>query len=155
MKQLHRQAMLAAISAELERFHLEPRVIAGSGEPRTSDTLRAVLPVTDDGDNVLMEFVPVELNDEADGVLLYTTLTGPVGRRYEELVRILPDWNFDCPVGAFGIFRPERQLCHKYMVLLPKSIMPVDAAERVMAAFDLVYQVLCRVFPEAAAYAAG
>lgn len=115
------------------------------------ETLRVLMPVTDEGDPCLLEIMVSNFVEEADMVIFYTTLIGKIGAGYEDLLRALPKWNLDCPLGAFSIFEtPEmKQLYHKYTILFDPDTDPADLEDNVMFHLMLLYEVVSRYFVEA------
>lgn len=122
-----------------------------------SETLRAMLPVTDEGDPCLLEIMTSKFVEEADILVFYTTMIAKIGPGYEELLDALPQWNLECPLGAFSIYETKgiRQLYHKYSILFDPEIDPEELAETAMFHLMILYEVISRKFPEARSIAAG
>ena len=118
-------------------------------DDQIGDTLRALLPVTEAGDVVLMEVMVTPFDEGMALLHLYTTLIMEIGPGYEALKEMLLDWNLESPIGAFGIFRPERQFCHRYTVPFPAEVPAGELAEEAYYLVGQCYAVISRVFPDA------
>lgn len=116
-----------------------------------SETLRVMMPVTDEGDPCLLEVMISNFVEEADLLIFYTTMVAKIGEGYEDLLHALPKWNLDCPLGAFGIYEtPEvKQLFHKYTVIFDPDTDPEDLEDDAMFHLMLIYEVISRQFDEA------
>ena len=121
----------------------------GGEDDQIGDTLRALLPVTEAGDMVLMEVMVTPFDEGMALLHLYTTLIMEIGPGYEALKEMVLDWNLLCPLGAFGIFRQERQFYHKYVFPFPKNLPPKKLADRVMYLLEVLYEVISQRFDEA------
>ena len=132
----------------LKKTGLETAVLKGE-EPQLGDTLRALMPVDEAGNKVLMEILLGQYNENTLLVQIYSTMIAEIGPGYEALKEMTLDWNLTCPIGAFGIYRQNRQYYHKYNYL-----MPVDEGEKQMALeifyiIHLVQDVIAQIFPDA------
>ncbi len=132
----------------LKKMGLETAVLKGE-EPQLGDTLRALMPVDEAGNKVLMEILLGQYNENTLLVQIYSTMIAEIGPGYEALKEMTLDWNLTCPIGAFGIYRQNRQYYHKYNYL-----MPVDEGEKQMALeifyiIHLVQDVIAQIFPDA------
>lgn len=119
-------------------------------DPRVGDALRTMVPVTEEGDHVLTEFMLVPYTEDALLLQIYTTMIAEIGSGFDALKDALLDWNLTCPLGAFGIYRQLRQLYHKYNYLLPLDADPGEMAEEVFYILNLVHGAITAIFPEAA-----
>ena len=121
------------------------------------ETLRALLPVTDEGDASLLEIMAAPYAEQADVLIFYITMIAKINAGYEELLRILPEWNLECPLGAFGIFDNEgiHQLFFKYSILFDPEIDPEELAETAMFHVTLLYEIVSRQYKEAYRIAKG
>ena len=116
-----------------------------------SETLRVMMPVTDEGDPCLLEILTSRYINDTGLVILYTTMIAKIGPGYEALQRALSQWNLECPLGAFGIYEtPEgNQLYHKYTIPFEPDIDPEELEADVMFHLMLLYEVISRKFGEA------
>lgn len=118
-------------------------------EPQIGDTLRAMVPVDEAGNMVLLELLLGEYNENTLMVQIYSTMIAEIGPGYEALKEMLLDWNLTCPIGAFGIYRQNRQFYHKYNYLLPTDGDAKEMATEVFYIIHLVRDVIAQVFPDA------
>ena len=118
-------------------------------EPQIGDTLRAMVPVTESGEAVLLEVMAVPLTDDAHLLQIYSTVIPEIGSAYEALKDALLDWNLTCTLGAFGIYRKERQLYHKYNYILPTDEDPEEAAREVLYLISLIRNVIALHYTDA------
>ena len=137
-----------ALEQKIRALGVETAFVDG-GEGQVGNTLRALLPVTDAGDASLMEIMVLDFEEDSDLLFFYTTMIVEIGPGYEAIKEMLLDWNLTCPLGAFGIFRQERQFYHKYAVPVPKDAEPELLAERAMDLLEQLYEIISRQFPEA------
>lgn len=142
------QAFFQALEGQIEALGLQKNWVTGSGTPQLGDTLRILVPVTDQGDVVLMELMAVALNEETELLQFYTTMVMEIGPGYEQLEQKLVEWNFLCPVGAFGIFTEGRQFYHKYTIPLFREIDAETLAEQTISVLELIYEVISAKFPQ-------
>ena len=138
----------AALEARLKELELETGHVDG-GPNSIGDTLRVLLPVTDDGDMVLTEFLVMTWAEDCDLLHIYSTLILEIGPGYEALKEMLLDWNLTCPLGAFGIYRPARQFFHKYSLPLLMDTDPAALAEQAFFLLNLVVAAISERFQEA------
>ena len=115
------------------------------------ETLRVLMPVTDEGDPCLLEIMVSNFVEDADLVIFYTTMIGKIGPGYEDLVGALPKWNLECPLGGFSIYETQglQQLYHKYSILFDPDTAPEDLEDNVMFHLMVLYEVISRYFVEA------
>lgn len=139
---------LDALEARLKTLNVETARLKGE-EDQIGDTLRALLPVTDAGDMVLMELAVTPFDEGMALLHLYTTLIMEIGPGYEALKEMMLDWNLDSPIGTFGIFRPERQFYHRYTFPFPSDATVEDLTEESYYLIGQCYAVIARVFPDA------
>ena len=116
--------------------------------PQIGDTVRVMLPVDDEGNFVLLEVLAGEYNKETLLIQIYTTMIAEIGPGYEALKEMTLEWNLVCPIGAFGIFRQNRQFYHKYNYLLPTEGEPKDRAMEVFYVIHLIRDVIAEIFPD-------
>ena len=118
-------------------------------EPQIGDTLRAMVPVDETGSMVLLEVLLGEYNENTLLVQIYSTMIAEIGPGYEALKEMLLDWNLTCPIGAFGIYRQNRQFYHKYNYLIPTDGDAKEMATEVFYVIHLVRDAIAQVFPDA------
>ncbi len=117
--------------------------------PEIGETLRALMPVDDMGNNVLLEVMIVVYNQHTMLIQIYTTMITEIGPGYEALKEMALQWNLTCRIGAFGIYPPKKQFYHKYNYLLSSDEEPKDMAEEIFYIIHLVMDVITEIFPEA------
>ena len=117
--------------------------------PQIGDTLRAMVPVDGAGNMILMEVLVCEYNPESLLVQIYSTMIAEIGPGYEALKEMTQDWNLACPLGAFGIYRRNRQFYHKYNYLFPREGDPKERAQEIFYVAHLVRDVIAEIFPDA------
>ena len=118
-------------------------------EVQIGNTLRAMLPVTDDGDCVLLEVMAAPYSEDAHLLQIFSTILTDVGPKYEALLDRMQDWNLVCPLGAFGIYKQMMHLYHKYNYLIPVDVAPKEMAEEILYIIDLVQEAIMQVYPDA------
>ena len=116
--------------------------------PQLGDTVRALVPVDDAGKLVLTEVLVGQFNDKTLMIQIYTTMIAEIGPGYEALKEMTLDWNLNCPIGAFGIFRQNRQFYHKYNYLIPAEGDPKEMAMEIFYIIHLVRDVIAEIFPD-------
>ena len=137
-----------AVKARLDEIGVETAYLDGE-EGQIGDTLRALLPVTEAGDCVLMEILVSPFDESAELLQFYTTLIMEIGPGYEALKELLLDWNLFCPLGAFGIYRQGRQFFHRYTLPLPRTLPPEAMTDSVYYLADRIHAVISERFPDA------
>ena len=142
------EIFLSELETLLKKMEYETAALK-SEEPDLSDTLRAMVPVDENGNRVLMEFMAIPYDEDAFLVQIYTTMIAEIGPGYEALKEMTLEWNLVCPIGAFGIYRQNRQFYHKYNYLLPADGDPEKQAMEVFYIIHLVRDVIAEVFPDA------
>ncbi len=148
-------------SARLRFFHKMEEEIRESGvesnlvppQNGMQETLSLLMPVTDEGDPSLMEITIAPFVEESDLLIFYTTMIAKINTGYDELLRVLPQWNLDTVLGTYGIFDNEelgmQQLFHKYTLLIDPEIDPEELAETAMFHLMILYEVISRQYKEA------
>lgn len=142
------KAMQENLEARLKKLNVETAWLKGE-DNQIGDTLRALLPVTEAGDCVLLEVMVTHLDDEVDLLDLFTSLIMEIGPGYEALKEIMLDWNLDSPIGAFGIYRPSRTFFHRYTFPFPADSSAEDLAEQTNYLIGQCFAVVAQVFPDA------
>ena len=137
----------------IHELDIETTYVEGIHAPQIGDTLRILLPVTEEGHPVISEVMLTEFTEEDDLLFLYTTVIAAFSEKAAELPQKLSEWNLLCPLGAFGIYEDEGQLFHKYTLPIPKDTDPDELAEETMYLLELIYSVLSDKYPELQEYA--
>ena len=132
----------------LKRTGVETAVIDGE-DPQIGSTLRALMPVTERGDAVLTEVMVGPYTEDALLLQIYSTMILEIGPGYEALKEMILDWNLVAPLGAFGIYRQQRQLYHKYNYIIPIDAVPEEMAAEIFYLMNLVLDVVAARFPDA------
>lgn len=139
---------LNALEKLLKEDGMETAMVEGT-EVQIGNTLRAMMPVTENGDRVLLEFMVAPYSEDANLLQIYSTMISEIGSGYDALKEALLDWNLICPLGAFGIYKPLKQLYHKYNYLMPVDVPGDEMALEILYILDLVQEAIAQVFPEA------
>ena len=139
---------LNTLEGLLKQAGLQTAFIEGQ-EPQTGNTLRTLLPVTEAGDVVLLEVMLAPFTEDALLLQLYSTMITKIGPGYEALKETMLDWNLTCTLGAFGIYRKERQLYHKYNYILPLDEDPEEIAQEVLYLISLIRNVIALHYTDA------
>ena len=131
----------------LHELEIETTYVEGSGGPQIGDTLRILLPITEDGHPVLTEIMVTDFTDDLDLLHVYSTLIIKCNDRIAELPQTLSEWNILCPLGAYGVYEDdgEHQLFHKYTMPLDKN--GGDFSDEAMMLIELIYGVLSAQYP--------
>lgn len=132
----------------LNEIGLETAILKGD-DPKLSNTLRAMAPMTEAGGHVLLEIMTVPYTDDAYLLQIYTTMLAEIGPGYDVLKDALLDWNLTCPLGAFGIYKRLRQFYHKYNYLMPVDVPADEMADEVFYILNLVLEAISRIYPDA------
>ena len=135
------------LEALLKKMEYETATLKGE-EIQLGNTLRAMMPVDEAGNMVLLEVMALPYTDDALLVQIYSTMIAEIGPGYEALKEMLLDWNLTCPLGAFGIYRQGRQFYHKYNYTLPTDGDPKEMAVEVFYIIHLIQDVIGRYFPD-------
>ena len=141
-------AFLNELEELLKKMDYETARLAGE-EPQIGDTLRAMVPVDEEGNKVLLEVLVGEYNEHTILIQIYTTMIAEIGPGYEALKEMTLEWNLVCPIGAFGIYRENRQFYHKYNYLIPADGEAKDTAMSIFYIIHLVRDVIAEIFPDA------
>lgn len=137
----------AELESLLKKMEYETATLEGE-EIQLGDTLRAMVPVDEAGNKVLLEVMAMPFTDDALLVQIYSTMIAEIGPGYEALKEMLLDWNLTCPLGAFGIYRQGRQFYHKYNYTLPTDGDPKQMAVEVFYIIHLVRDVIGQYFAD-------
>lgn len=136
------------VEKRLKTLNVETAWLKGEDD-QIGEALRALLPVTDAGDCVLMELMVTPFDENMHLLHIYTAIIMEIGPGYETLKETLLDWNLDSPIGVFGIVRPDRQFCHRYTFPFPVALPSEELAEEAYYLIGRCYSVISRVYPEA------
>lgn len=143
-----RSAFYSELEVLLQKMEYETAVIENEDQ-ELGNTVRALVPVDDAGNKVLLEVLAAEYDEETLLIQIYTTMIAEIGPGYEALKEMTLDWNLTCPIGAFGIYRRNRQFYHKYNYLIPTDGDPKEMAMEIFYIIHLVRDVIAEVFPDA------
>ena len=145
---------LQELDGKLAALGIETTYVKGGDSPQIGDTLRILLPVTEEGHPVITEVMVSEFAEDLDMLHLYSTVIAKFSEKAAELPQKLSEWNLLCPLGAFGIFEEEGQLFHKYTLPFPRDMAADILAEEAMLLIELIHSVLSQKYPELLEYAA-
>ena len=137
------------LEQKLNGMGMQTAAAAGAGAPQIGDTLRVLVPITDEGEAVLLELMVAAIDEETDLLQFYTTMVMELAADRGQLARTLMQWNFLCPLGSFGVFEEGNQLYHKYGILLTGEEELDRLAEHVIQTLSVLYEVLEQKFPAA------
>ncbi len=137
------------LEQKLNGMGMQTAAAAGAGAPQIGDTLRVLVPITDEGEAVLLELMVAAIDEETDLLQFYTTMVMELAADRGQLARTLMQWNFLCPLGSFGVFEEGNQLYHKYGILLTGEEELDRLAEHVIEILSVLYEVLEQKFPAA------
>ena len=139
---------------QLHELEIETTYVEGVHSPQIGDTLRILLPITEEGHPVLTEVMVTEFTEDLDLLHIYSTLIVRCTDNVVELPQKLSEWNILSPLGAYGIYEEEgvRQLFHKYTAPLDPDIAAEDLANEAMLLIELIHGVLSEKYPEFAVY---
>ena len=138
----------AKLEDMLHELEIETTYVKGSPEPQIGDTLRILLPVTEEGHPVLTEIMVTEFTDDLDLLHIYSTLIVRCNENVAELSQKLSEWNILCPLGAYGIYEAdgERQLFHKYTFPLDRNA-DEGFSDVAMLLLELIHGLLSEQYP--------
>ena len=136
------------LDALFKKMEYETASLKGE-EIQLGDTLRVMLPIDEAGNKVLMEIMAMSYTDDAILVQIYSTMIAEIGPGYEALKEMLLDWNLMAPIGAFGIYRPQRQFYHKYNYPIPTEGDPKQMAVEIFYIIHLIQDTIANIFPDA------
>lgn len=137
------------LEQKLNGMGMQTAAAAGAGAPQIGDTLRVLVPITDEGEAVLLELMAAAIDEETDLLQFYTTMVMELAADRGQLARTLMQWNFLCPLGSFGVFEEGNQLYHKYGILITGEEELDRLAEHVIQILSVLYEVLEQKFPAA------
>ena len=141
------------LEQKLNGMGMQTAAAAGAGAPQIGDTLRVLVPITDEGEAVLLELMAAAIDEETDLLQFYTTMVMELAADRGQLARTLMQWNFLCPLGSFGVFEEGNQLYHKYGIVLNGTEELDELAERVILILSVLYEVIEQKYPLAVAFA--
>ena len=141
------------LEQKLNGMGMQTAAAAGAGAPQIGDTLRVLVPITDEGEAVLLELMAAAIDEETDLLQFYTTMVMELAADRGQLARTLMQWNFLCPLGSFGVFEEWNQLYHKYGIVLNGTEELDELAERVILILSVLYEVIEQKYPLAVEFA--
>ena len=141
------------LEQKLNGMGMQTAAAAGAGAPQVGDTLRVLVPITDEGEAVLLELMAAAIDEETDLLQFYTTMVMELAADRGQLARTLMQWNFLCPLGSFGVFEEGNQLYHKYGIVLNGTEELDELAERVILILSVLYEVIEQKYPLAVEFA--
>lgn len=141
------------LEQKLNGMGMQTAAAAGAGAPQIGDTLRVLVPITDEGEAVLLELMVAAIDEETDLLQFYTTMVMELAADRGQLARTLMQWNFLCPLGSFGVFEEGNQLYHKYGIVLNGTEELDELAERVILILSVLYEVIEQKYPLAVEFA--
>lgn len=141
------EIFLNELETLLKKMDYETAMIKNE-EQELGDTLRALVPVDEAGNQVLLEVMAIPYEEDANLVQIYTTMIAEIGPGYEALKEMTLEWNLTCPIGAFGIYREGRQFFHKYNYLMPTDEDEKEMATEIFYIIHLVRDVIAEIFPD-------
>lgn len=141
------------LEQKLNGMGMQAAAAAGAGAPQIGDTLRVLVPITDEGEAVLLELMAAAIDEETDLLQFYTTMVMELAADRGQLARTLMQWNFLCPLGSFGVFEEGNQLYHKYGILLTGEEELDRLAEHVIQILSVLYEVIEQKYPLAREFA--
>lgn len=149
MDLVRQKELFQILEQKLNGMGMQTAAAAGAGAPQIGDTLRVLVPITDEGEAVLLELMAAAIDEETDLLQFYTTMVMELAADRGQLARTLMQWNFLCPLGSFGVFEEGNQLYHKYGILLTGEEELDRLAEHVIQILSVLYEVLEQKFPAA------
>lgn len=149
MDLVRQKELFQILEQKLNGMGMQTAAAAGAGAPQIGDTLRVLVPITDEGEAVLLELMAASIDEETDLLQFYTTMVMELDVDHGQLARTLMQWNFLCPLGSFGVFEEGNQLYHKYGILLTGEEELDRLAEHVIEILSVLYEVLEQKFPAA------
>lgn len=149
MDLVRQKELFQILEQKLNGMGMQTAAAAGAGAPQIGDTLRVLVPITDEGEAVLLELMVAAIDEETDLLQFYTTMVMELAADRGQLARTLMQWNFLCPLGSFGVFEEGNQLYHKYGILLTGEEELDRLAEHVIEILSVLYEVLEQKFPAA------
>ena len=141
------------LEQKLNGMGMQTAAAGGAGAPQVGDAMRVLVPITDEGDAVLLELMAASIDEETDLLQFYTTMVMELDVDHGQLAQTLVQWNFLCPLGAFGIFEEGNQLYHKYGILLTGEEELDRLAEHVIQILSVLYEVIEQKYPLAVEFA--
>ena len=138
---------------QIQEIGIETTFVEGIRDPQIGDTLRILLPVTEEEYPVLTEVMVCSFSEDLDLLIIYTTLLTEMNEKAVDLPAKLSEWNIVCPLGAYGIFEEEEQLFHKYTFPFPREMSADALGEDAMMLIGLIWDVLSQQYPEVMVYA--
>ena len=151
MDLVRQKELFQILEQKLNGMGMQTAAAAGAGAPQVGDTMRVLVPITDEGDAVLLELMAASIDEETDLLQFYTTMVMELDVDHGQLAQTLVQWNFLCPLGAFGIFEEGNQLYHKYGINGTEELD--ELAERVILILSVLYEVIEQKYPLAVEFA--
>ena len=145
---MNNNLFLTELEKLLKKMDYETALVKNE-DPDLGDTLRGLVPIDETGNKVLLEVMAIPYDEHAILVQIYSTMIAEIGPGYEALKEMTLEWNLTCPIGAFGIYREERQFFHKYNYLMPTDEDEKEMAMEIFYIIHLVRDVIAEIFPDA------
>ncbi|MBE7004298.1 MAG: hypothetical protein E7425_08460 [Ruminococcaceae bacterium] len=149
------KAFIHVLDGKIHELDLDTTIMDGIQSPQIGDTLRVLMPVTEEGHPVITEFMLMELADDYNLLMIYTTVMASIRRNKDKLPAKLIEWNLACPMGHYGIYEEENQLYHKYTLPFPSDAAPEVLAAQAMDLMGLVFELLSNHYPALEEFTAG
>ena len=145
-------AYFQALEARLRAMELETRRMPADGQPGVGQTMRFLLPISDEGDSVLVEITAAAIDGELSLLQFYTTMLIDLREPLDALREKIHRWNFECPFGSFGIFTQEGHLYHKYAlpVFEKEGKSPETLTEETVSILSVLYDLIAEPYFAAA-----
>ena len=137
-------AYFKALEKRLAKMELETRLMPSSDQPGVGQTMRFLLPISDDGDSVLVEVTAATIDEELGFFQFYTTMLIDLKEPLDALREKIHQWNFVCPFGSFGIFEQEGHLYHKYAlpVFSDEKKDPEVLVQETISILSVLYDII-------------
>ena len=74
MDLVRQKELLQILEQKLNGMGMQTAAAAGAGAPQVGDTLRVLVPITDEGEAVLLELMAAAIDEETDLLQFYTTM---------------------------------------------------------------------------------
>lgn len=146
MEEKKQKSYFDRLEAELRNRGLEPVRVPGAGAPQVGETLRFLLPMSEEGGAVMMEFLLLDIGEDEALLEFYTTMFTDVSDVIADLRVEIPAWNFLCPLGSFGIFEEGGQLYHKYGIPFPADTDEEKFTETAVTVMKFLFDIIAEKY---------
>lgn len=147
--------VLNVVAHQLQEENLQLTRNANESLENASDSLKVLIPISEDGDFILTEITLCDISPSNTIIQFYSTIaTHVLDDCIPEVEKSLIHMNMHTALGAFGIFYEGHQIYHKYSYITFEQSAPSIIAQQIIGITNLLLKVIqpsymiCRLLSE-------